>query len=64
MITVNDLLNLDSASLVPRNPPCPPEPWEALIMEYLVAMTTRVPDGTPEQAVSDVRAREAALHRP
>ena len=29
-------------------------------MEYLVTMTTRVPDGTPEQEVSDVRAREAA----
>ena len=28
-------------------------------MEYLVTMTTRVPDGTPEQAVADVRAREA-----
>ena len=29
-------------------------------MEYLVTMTTRVPDGTPDQAVADVRAREAA----
>ena len=29
-------------------------------MEYLVTMTTHVPDGTPEQAVDDVRAREAA----
>jgi muconolactone delta-isomerase len=29
-------------------------------VEYLVAMTTRVPDGTPEQAVDDIRAREAA----
>jgi muconolactone delta-isomerase len=29
-------------------------------MEYLVTMTTHVPDGTPEQAVQDVRAREAA----
>ena len=29
-------------------------------MEYLVTMTTHVPDGTPEQAVADVRAREAA----
>jgi muconolactone delta-isomerase len=29
-------------------------------MEYLVTMTTRVPDGTPEQEVSEVRAREAA----
>src|SRR5436309_2709030 len=32
-------------------------------MEYLVSMTTRVPDGTPEQAVDDVRAREAAHSR-
>jgi muconolactone delta-isomerase len=30
------------------------------IMEYLVTMTTRVPDGTPDEAVADVRAREAA----
>jgi muconolactone delta-isomerase len=29
-------------------------------MEYLVTMTTHVPDGTPEQEVSDVRARESA----
>jgi muconolactone delta-isomerase len=29
-------------------------------VEYLVTMTTRVPDGTPEQAVTDIRAREAA----
>jgi muconolactone delta-isomerase len=28
-------------------------------MEYLVTMTTRVPDGTPDQAVADVRGREA-----
>jgi muconolactone delta-isomerase len=32
-------------------------------MEYLVTMTTHVPDGTPEQAVPDVRAREAAHSR-
>src|SRR5437660_11895376 len=32
-------------------------------MEYLVNMTTRVPDGTPEQAVADIRAREAARSR-
>ena len=32
-------------------------------MEYLVTMTTRVPDGTPEAAVQDVRAREAARSR-
>ena len=32
-------------------------------MEYLVTMTTHVPAGTPEQAVDDVRAREAAHSR-
>ncbi|MDQ1647659.1 MAG: hypothetical protein QOJ50_3843 [Cryptosporangiaceae bacterium] len=32
-------------------------------MEYLVTMTTRVPDGTPEQAVTDIRSREAAHSR-
>ena len=32
-------------------------------MEYLVTMTTHVPDGTPDQAVADVRAREAAHTR-
>jgi muconolactone delta-isomerase len=29
-------------------------------MEYLVSMTTHVPDGTPADEVDDVRAREAA----
>ena len=29
-------------------------------MEYLVTMTTSVPDGTPEEAVDDIRTREAA----
>jgi muconolactone delta-isomerase len=29
-------------------------------VEYLVTMTTRVPDGTSDEAVKDVRAREAA----
>jgi muconolactone D-isomerase len=29
-------------------------------VEYLVIMTTHVPEGTPDQAVADVRAREAA----
>ena len=29
-------------------------------MEYLVTMTTHVPGGTPDEAVADVRAREAA----
>ena len=28
-------------------------------MQYLVTMTTHVPDGTPDEAVGDVRAREA-----
>ena len=32
-------------------------------MEYLVTMTTEVPGGTAEQAVDDVRAREAARSR-
>jgi muconolactone delta-isomerase len=32
-------------------------------MEYLVTMTTRVPGGTPAEAVDDVRAREAAHTR-
>src|SRR5258708_20872222 len=32
-------------------------------MEFLVSMTTRVPDGTPPEAVDDVRAREAAHSR-
>jgi muconolactone delta-isomerase len=32
-------------------------------MEYLVTMTTHVPDGTSEAAVDDMRAREAARAR-
>ena len=32
-------------------------------MEFLVSMTTRVPDGTPEEEVKDIRAREAAHSR-
>src|ERR1700753_2903973 len=32
-------------------------------MEFLVTMTTRVPAGTPERAVDDVRAREASHTR-
>jgi len=31
-------------------------------MEYLVTMTAHIPDGTPEQAVEDVRGRGVA-HR-
>jgi muconolactone delta-isomerase len=36
---------------------------EALTVEYLVTMTTHVPDGTSEEAVRDVRTREAAHSR-
>src|SRR6202012_1390976 len=32
-------------------------------MEFLVTMTTHVPDRTPEEAVQDIRAREAARSR-
>src|SRR5580698_3487045 len=32
-------------------------------MEYLVTMTTHVPDGTSEAAVADIRTREAAHSR-
>jgi muconolactone D-isomerase len=32
-------------------------------MEYLVTMTTHVPEGTPGTAVDDIRAREAAHTR-
>src|SRR5437762_1154397 len=32
-------------------------------MEYLVTMTTHVPDGTSSEAVDDVRAREATRSR-
>jgi muconolactone delta-isomerase len=32
-------------------------------MEYLVTMTTHVPDGTAEDAVGDIRTREAAHSR-
>jgi muconolactone delta-isomerase len=32
-------------------------------MEYLVTRTTHIPDGTPEAAVEDIRAREAAHSR-
>ena len=34
-----------------------------MTMEYLVTMTTHVPDGTSEQAVDDIRTREAAHSR-
>jgi muconolactone D-isomerase len=32
-------------------------------MEYLVDMVTTVPDGTTDQAVADIRTREAARSR-
>ena len=32
-------------------------------MEYLVTMTTHVPEGTPGRAVADIRGREAARSR-
>jgi len=32
-------------------------------MEYLVDMVTTVPDGTTDQAVADIRSREAARSR-
>ncbi len=32
-------------------------------MEYLVTMTTHVPDGISEQAVDDIRTRETAHSR-
>ena len=32
-------------------------------MEYLVTMTTHVPEGTPQETVDDIRAREAARSR-
>ena len=32
-------------------------------MEYLVSMSTHVPDGTTDEAVEDIRAREAARSR-
>ena len=32
-------------------------------MEYLVTMTTLVPDGTSDQTVEEIRSREAARSR-
>ena len=32
-------------------------------MEYLVTMTTHVPEGTPEEDVQEIRRREAARSR-
>ena len=32
-------------------------------MEYLVIMTTRVPAGTSQEAIDDIRTREAAHSR-
>jgi muconolactone delta-isomerase len=36
---------------------------EGLTMEYLVTMTTHVPDETSEETVEDIRTREAAYSR-
>jgi len=36
---------------------------EEFTMEYLVTMTTHVPDGTSEAAIQDIRTREAARSR-
>jgi muconolactone delta-isomerase len=62
-----------SPRLLPRRPgrpelrrrtlSCSPAAFPAGAMEYLVTMTTRVPDGTPEEAVQDIRTREAAHSR-
>ena len=32
-------------------------------MEFLVIMTTHIPDGTPTEAVDEIRSREAAQSR-
>jgi muconolactone D-isomerase len=32
-------------------------------MDYLVTMTTQVPDGTSQEAIEDIRAREATRSR-
>src|SRR3954451_786544 len=49
------LLAVPPATLLPTQ--------EALTVEYLVTMTTRVPDGTSEDAVDAIRTREAACSR-
>src|SRR5262245_43775927 len=41
----------------------PQQSRRCLTREYLASMTTHVPDGTPEEAVQDIRAREAAHSR-
>jgi muconolactone D-isomerase len=38
-------------------------PRETVAMEYLVTMTTHVPEGTSEAAVDDMRTREAVRSR-
>src|ERR1700730_13114488 len=48
----------DRANMEPYQPP-----RRSSQMEYLVTMTTHVPPGTPDKAVDDVRAREAAHTR-
>jgi muconolactone delta-isomerase len=44
----------------PNKPSQPAANRKVLAMQYLVTMTTQVPDGTPDETVADVRAREAA----
>jgi muconolactone D-isomerase len=43
--------------------PVPAQYIRGASMEFLVTMTTHVPQGTPPEAVDDVRAREAAHSR-
>src|SRR5260370_3126293 len=50
-------------SFFPERAVVPLPRQEAPTMEYLVTMTTHVPDGTSEEAVGDVRARDAARSR-
>jgi muconolactone delta-isomerase len=45
------------------NEPCSTFRQEVPTMEYLVTMTTHVPEGTPDQAIEDIRGREAARSR-
>ena len=63
-IYVDALKALHGQIAAARQPPPAPRPSRrCLTMEYLVNMTTHVPDGTPEQAVQDIRTREAAHSR-
>ncbi len=57
MQALPDILHLPASS------PLPDAGLGARTMEYLVTMTTHVPEGTSEAAVQDIRAREAARSR-